>query len=647
MEHTVRVTLPDGSSREYPESTTVLEVALSIGERLANDTVAARVNGRMVDLRTPLTEDAELHIVTVGDPDSGDVIRHSAEHVLADAVKRLWPGTPIDAGRQDHSEKYQYDFRFPRPFTPEDFPRIEEEMRRIIAEDLPFERIEADRDQVRELMDGRGEDIKLIRLADIREGETISLYQHGDFVDLCRGPHVQRTGQIGAVRLLEASGAYFKGDERNEMLQRVYGTAFASQKELDDYFERLEEIRRRDHRRLGRELDLYSFRSEAPASPFFHPRGAIIYNALVDLMREKYLEYGHQEVITPQIFDVELWRQSGHYDNYRDEMFFADAFDEVEERTSSVKPMNCPGHCLMYSGAAHSYRDLPIRYADFGRLHRYERSGVVTGLTRVRTFSQDDAHIFCTPDQIGSEVSALFDFIFEIYDLFGFTDVKIRLSTRPDKALGDLEAWQHAEKVLADCLESRRGSDYAVDAGDGTFYGPKIDFDVHDALGRAWQLATIQLDFQMPERFNLRYVDSDGIEKRPVLIHRAILGSIERFIGVMVEHFGGDLPPWLAPEQARVLPITDAVNSYAAEVAAELRRHGVRAEVDGRSEKLGYKIRDGETMKVPYLLVVGQREADSETVALRLRHRRDEGVQPLADVAQRIVDAVHTRSSEL
>lgn len=646
MEQTVQVTLPDGSNREYSRGTTVLEVAQSIGPRLARDTVAGLVDGRLVDLRTALEGDVELRIVTVKDPESGDVIRHSAEHVLADAVKRLWPGTPIDAGRQDHSEKYQYDFRFPRPFTPEDFPLIEQEMARIIAEDLEFERIEVDRGGAREIMRERDEDIKLIRLDDIAEGETITLYRSGDFVDLCRGPHLQRTSQIGAVRLLESSGAYFKGDERNEMLQRIYGTAFASQQELDAYFERLEEARRRDHRRLGRELDLFSFRAEAPASPFFHPRGTIVYNALVDLMREKYVQFGHQEVITPQIFDVELWRRSGHYEAYRDDMFFADGYDEVESRSGSVKPMNCPGHCLLYAGSGHSYRDLPVRFADFGRLHRYERSGVVAGLTRVRTFSQDDAHIFCTPEQIESEVSALFRFVFEIYDLFGFSDVKIRLATRPEKAIGEPEVWRHAEQVLEACLAAREGADYTIDAGGGSFYGPKIDFDVHDALGRAWQLATIQLDFQMPERFDLTYVDSDGVEKRPVMIHRAILGSIERFIGVMIEHFAGDLPPWLAPEQVRVLPITDAFNEYAATVVAELRQRGLRADVDTRSEKLGYKIRDGETMKIPYQLVVGQREADEGTVALRLRHRRDEGSQPLAEVVERIANTVQQRSLE-
>jgi len=647
MEETIRVSLPDGSAREFPAGVTVLEVAEAIGPRLARDTVAGLVDDHLVDFRTSLDNDVNLRIITSRDPEAGEVIRHSAEHVLADAVKRLWPGTPIDAGRQDHSEKYQYDFRFPRPFRPEDFEKIEEEMARILTEDLVFERTEASRDEVRRIMTERGEDIKLVRLEDIPDGEVISLYTHGPFLDLCRGPHVQRTSQIGAVRLLEASGAYFRGDERNEMLQRIYGTAFASKKELDAYFARLEELRRRDHRKLGRELELFSFHPEAPASPFFHPRGATVYNALLELMREKYRANGYEEVITPQIFDVSLWKRSGHYENYRDDMFFADAFDDVDDRSNSVKPMNCPSHCLIYGNGAHSYRDLPRRIADFGRLHRFERSGVVTGLTRVRTFSQDDAHIFCTPEQIEEEITALFDFIFEIYDLFGFEDVKVHLATRPEKAMGDPAVWEHAETVLERCLEARKDLSYELNPGEGAFYGPKIDFDVRDALGRAWQLATIQLDLQMPERFDLSYVDSDGSEKRPVMIHRAILGSVERFYGVMLEHFAGDLPPWLAPEQVRVLPITDAVNDYAEHVADELTAHGLRAKVDRRSEKLGYKIREGEAMKVPYLLVVGKREAESGMVSLRLRHRRDEGAHPLEKVVERINNAVNTRSLEL
>jgi threonyl-tRNA synthetase len=645
MAETIQVTLPDGSRRQYPAGATVLDVARSIGPRLARDTVAGLVGGRLVDLRTPVVADAEVRVVTSRDPEAGAVIRHSAEHVLADAVKRLWPGTPIDAGRQDHSEKFQYDFRFPRTFQPEDLERIEQEMARIVAEDLAFERLEVEREEVRALMTARGEEIKLVRLDDIPEGEAISLYRHGDFVDLCRGPHLQRTSQIGAVRLLESSGAYFKGDERNEMLQRIYGTAFATREELDAYFARLEELRRRDHRRLGRELDLFSFHPEAPASPFFHPRGTVVYNALLELMRDKYRSYGYDEVITPQIFDASLWRRSGHWDNYRDSMFFADAIENVAEAGSSVKPMNCPSHCVLFGASAHSYRDLPRRIADFGRLHRYERSGVVTGLTRVRSFSQDDAHIFCTPEQIEAEITALFRLVFEVYEVFGFGEIDIHLATRPAKAIGDPAIWQHAERVLAGCLDARRVA-YALNPGEGAFYGPKIDFNVKDAVGRDWQLATIQLDFNLPERFDLRYVASDGTDKRPVMIHRAILGSLERFFGVMLEHFAGDLPPWLAPEQVRVLPITSDLAEHAEKICADLRTRGLRAQVDLRNEKLGFKIREGETMKVPYLLVIGQRERDSGAVSLRLRHRRDEGVQPLAAVVERIVNAVRTRSLE-
>ncbi len=643
---TITVSLPDGSARELPQGITVLEVAASIGKRLAKDAVGGLVDERLVDVRTPLVEDCELKIVTPRDPVGGEVIRHSAEHVLADAVKRIWPGTPIDAGRQDHSDKFQYDFRFPRPFKPEDLEKIEEVMEEVIKEDLPFERCEVDREECRELMKELGEELKLDRLQDIPEGEVISLYRHGKFVDLCRGPHVQRTGQIGAVKLLEASGAYFRGDESGEMLQRIYGTAFASRKEMKEYFERLEEIRRRDHRRVGRDLELFSFHPEAPASPFFLPRGALVYNGLVDLMRDHYVRYGYSEVITPQIFDVDLWKQSGHYDNYRENMFFADAYDEVQERNYSIKPMNCPSHCLIFSESTHSYRDLPIRLADFGRLHRYERSGVVTGLTRVRSFAQDDAHIFCTPEQIAGEISRLFDFIFEIYATFGFDQPEIFLSTRPEKAIGDPAIWEHAESVLAQTLDAR-GVAYTVNAGDGAFYGPKIDFVVHDAIGREWQLATIQLDFMLPERFDLKFVDADGAEKRPVMIHRAILGSIERFFGVMLEHFAGDLPPWLAPEQVRILPITDEVLPAAEAVRDRLAEEGVRVTVDERNEKLGYKIREAETMKVPYLLVVGRREAEAGTVALRLRHRRDEGVHPVEQVVERITTAIRTRSLEL
>lgn len=641
MADTIVLELANGQTREVPVGTTPLDLARELLGEEAREAVVGLLDGAFVDLRAPIPHSGPFRILTVRDPEAGDVIRHSAEHVLADAVERLFPGTIIDAGRQDHSEKFQYDFRHPRPFTPEDLEKIEQEMARIIAEDLPFVREVVTREHAFELFQSRGEELKLVRLAEIPEGEEITLFRHGDFVDLCRGPHVQRTGQIGAFKLLETSGAYFKGDERNEMLQRIYGTAFATREELEAYFARIEEAKRRDHRRLGRELDLFSFHPLAPASPFFHPKGAIVYNELVALMRELYQRYGYQEVITPQLFDAELWKVSGHWDAYRENMFLT----EVEGREFSFKPMNCPSHCLMYKSSARSYRDLPLRLADFGRLHRFERSGVVQGLTRVRSFSQDDAHIFCLPEQIGPEIDALFDLMFEVYSLFRFQAPNIYLSTKPEKAIGEPELWEQAEATLESCLKAR-GVAYTINPGEGAFYGPKIDFVVHDAIGREWQLGTIQLDFNLPRRFELTYAAADGSEKTPVMIHRAVLGSIERFFGVMLEHFAGDLPFWLAPEQVRVLPVSDKFLAGAQEVAERFRKEGLRAAVDTRSEKLGAKIRDGELAKVPVLLVIGGKELESGTVSVRLRHRGDLGSFPVSAVIERLREAKLARKLE-
>jgi threonyl-tRNA synthetase len=634
----IQLTLPDGSVKEFSEGATPLEVARSVGERLAAAAVAGELDGEIVDLRAPIGRSGKFRVLTPRDPGAGDVIRHSAEHVLADAVERLFPGTIIDAGRQDHSEKFQYDFRIDRAFTPEDLERIEQEMARIVNEGRPFERQVVSRKEAADIFRKRKEDIKLIRLEDIPKGEAITIFRHGEFVDLCRGPHVQRTDQIGAFKLLETSGAYFKGDERNEMLQRIYGTAFATKGELDAYFAKIEEARRRDHRRLGKELDLFSFSPLAPASPFFHPRGAVVYNELVALMRELYQEFGYEEVITPQLFDVDLWKRSGHYDNYRENMFFSD----VEGREFSMKPMNCPAACLIYATRSHSYRDLPVRMADFGRLHRYERSGVVQGLTRVRTFAIDDAHIFCTPGQIGQEVSSLFELMFRVYDIFGFQQPAIYLSTRPEKAIGEVALWRNAETQLERCLKER-GVAYTLNPGEGAFYGPKIDFVVHDAIGREWQLGTIQLDFNLPDRFDLTYVGEDGTEQRPVIIHRAVLGSVERFFGVMLEHFAGDLPLWLAPEQVRVLPVSDRFMDAGRAVRDRLVEAGLRAELDERSEKLGAKIRDGELAKIPVLLIVGAREAESGSASVRVRHRGDLGSQALEGIVTAMTATVSKR----
>ena len=638
----IELTLPDGSRRGAAAGSTPLEIAAEIGPGLARAAVGAELDGRLVDLRQPLARGGRLRLLTAKDAEAGHFVRHSAEHVMADAVKRLWPEAEIDVGRQDHSEKFQYDFRFPRAFTSEDLEWIEDEMREILAEDAPFERLEIRREEAEKLFRDMGESFKVERLKDIPESETITLYRHGRFTDLCRGPHVQRASQIGAVKLLEASGVYWKGEEAGERLQRIYGTAFGTRKELDAHLERLAQAQARDHRRLGPELDLFSFHPEAPASPFFHPRGAFVYGALVDFVRELQRGYGYEEVITPQILDVELWHTSGHYANYREHMFFT----EADERRFAVKPMNCPTHCLIYGTRLRSYRDLPVRYADFGRLHRYERSGVVTGLTRVRTFCQDDAHAFLAEEQIEGEVLAVTEMILHIYDTFGFQDVQIEISTRPDKRLGTDEMWDRAEAALAAALASR-GIEYAVNAGDGAFYGPKIDFQVRDAIGRSWQLGTIQLDYQMPERFGLKYVGADGAEHRPVMIHRAMLGSLERFLGILIEHTAGAFPLWLAPVQVAVLPVSERFLDYGREVTEKLGAGGLRAELDERNEKLGYKIRDAQVRKIPYMLVVGQREQEAATVNVRRRHGEELGEMTLEAFARRAAEIVGRRAAEL
>jgi threonyl-tRNA synthetase len=570
------------------------------------------------------------------------MLRHTAEHVLADAVKRLWPETEIDVGRKDHSEKFQYDFRFPRAFTPEDLAKIEDTMRQILAEGSEVERTEVSREEAEALFRQRGETLKVERLAEIPPGEPITLFRHGSFTDLCRGPHAQRTSQIGAVKLLESSATFFKGDEAGERLQRIYGTAFASPQELEAYLARLEEARARDHRRIGQDLDLFSFSPHAPASPVLHPKGAVIYNGLIDYVRDLYGRYGYGEVVTPQILDVELWRTSGHLANYNDAMFFT----EVDEKQFAVKPMNCPSHCLIFATRLRSYRDLPIRYADFGRLHRYERSGVTTGLFRVRTFSQDDAHIFLTEEQIEAEVLGVLEMVGEVYRTFGFAHVGIELSTRPAKAIGSDETWRHAEEALAAALATA-GVDYKVNPGDGAFYGPKIDFHVGDALGRTWQLGTIQLDYQMPGRFGLQYVGADGAEHQPVMIHRAMLGSIERFMAILIEQTSGAMPLWLAPVQAVVLSISERFAEYGEQVRANLAAAGVRVELDQRNEKLGYKIREAQMQKVPYMLVVGAREQETGAVSVRRRTGEDLGAMAVGDFVARVHDLVSRRDLEI
>jgi len=553
-------------------------------------------------------------------------------------VQELFPGTKIGQGPVIEDGFY-YDFDRAEPFSEDDLAAIEARMREIVERDLPIERLEMTRAAAIDYFRKEEEPYK-VYFAETKGGETVSIYRQGEWDDFCRGPHLPSTGRLGQFKLLSVAGAYWLGDERNKMLQRIYGTAFFKREELDEHLRLLEEARRRDHRKLGRDLGLFSFHAEAPASPFFHPRGAAVYNRLVAYVRELYREYGYTEVITPQIFDASLWKRSGHYEHYRNNMYFT----EVDGRQYAVKPMNCPSHCLMYGEGRHSYRDLPIRLADFGRLHRYELSGATAGLTRVRTFSQDDGHIFCTPEQIPDEVGSTTRMILECYALFDF-EVRIVLSTRPPDRAGDDALWDRAEQTLRDVLE-RQGRPFVVAEGEGAFYGPKIDFVVKDALKRDHQLGTIQLDYVQPERFELRYIDAEDREQRPVMIHRAMLGSLERFLGILVEHTGGAFPFWLAPEQVRVLSITERAVDWARSVAARAGERGLRAECDLRNEKIGAKIRDAQLAKVPVMLVVGDREAASGQVAVRLRKHGDRGAVTLDDFLDRAVEWDRRKSAE-
>ena len=606
----VRVTLPDGKSVEIDRGAAVRDVASRAG--VDGEVIAARVDGTAVDLSRSLVRDCALDWIRLDSEDGIDILRHSTAHLMAQAVQSLYPGTQVTIGPTiEHG--FYYDFKRDKAFSPEELEKIEARMYEIAAKDLKVTREEMPRAAAIELFRGMGEDYKVEILKDIPE-ETVSLYRQGDWVDLCRGPHVPSTSVIKAFKLTGVAGAYWRGDEKNEMLQRIYGTSWPTESALKNYLKLLEEAKNRDHRRLGRELDLFSFHPVAPASPFFHPKGAAVYNVLIAYMRRLYARYGYQEVVTPQIFDVELWHRSGHYDHFRDSMYFT----RIDDREFGVKPMNCPGHTYIYATKKRSYRDLPLRYADFGRLHRYEKSGVTAGLTRVRSFSQDDAHIFCAPDQIGTEMTALVKMLREVYRTFEFNEMQVKLSTRPEKYLGSLDVWAQAEDALAQSLK-REGIDYKLNPGDGAFYGPKIDFEVFDALRRGWQLATIQLDFQMPERFGLTYIAPDGAEHRPVMIHRALLGSIERFMGILIEHCAGAFPLWLAPVQMKILTVTDAQKDYARGVYEELIAAGWRAELDERNEKLGYKIREAQLEKVPYALVIGDREVKEGTVAPRRR----------------------------
>jgi len=634
----IAVRLPDDSLRQLPEGATGVDLAASIGPRLLDAALAIRMDGKLVDLSTPLVDGARIEILTNKSADSLELIRHSTAHLLAHAVKRLHPAARVGIGPVIEDGFY-YDFWVEQPFTPEDLTAIEAEMHKIASEAVPVERQDLDRDLAVQRFQEMGEPLKVELVSAIPAGEMISGYRQGDFYDLCRGPHVPNTSKLKAFKLQSIAGAYWRGDEHNQMLSRIYGTAFHTQKELDEHLARIEEAKARDHRKLGKELGLYSFHSEAPASPFFHPKGTVVYNELVSYIRELYFKYDYSEVITPQILDVALWKTSGHYENYAENMYFTTA----EEREYAVKPMNCPGHCIMFGSQKHSYRDLPIRYADFGRVHRYERSGVTHGLTRVRTFCQDDAHIFCAPEKIKGEMASFLDLLKEVYETFGFEGMRVALSTRPEKRLGSDDIWDAAEGALAQALDEA-GMPYTLNPGEGAFYGPKIEFQILDALKRPWQLGTLQVDYMLPERFNLVFTRADGSEGRPVMLHRAILGSLERFMGILVEHTAGAFPAWLAPVQVAVLPITDRVHPFAEAVLAQAKALGLRGEVDLRNEKVNAKIRDAQLAKVPYMLVIGDREAEAGNVSVRHRHRGDLGVKNLDAFLGELVAEVKGRN---
>ena len=631
----MQVQLPDGSFKDVPNDATVAQVAESIGKRLARDAIAGKVNGKIVDLTAKVPDNAKVEILTPKSKDGVDVIRHSTAHLMAMAVQELFPGTQVTIGPVIENGFY-YDFGTDRPFSDEDLRRIEEKMAEIAKRDLPIKREVWSRDDAIKLFDKIGEKYKVQIIRDIPGDEILTIYRQGDWFDLCRGPHVPSTGRLGAFKLLSVAGAYWRGDERNSMLQRIYGTAWSDEKELQEYLKRMDEAKARDHRKLGKELSLFHFSNLAPAMPIFLPKGAVIYNELIDFVRSFYRRDGYSEVVTPLLWDTELFKTSGHYDNYRDNMFFS----EVEEREYSLKPMNCPGDIQIYAMERRSYRDLPIRLANFARLHRYERSGVTHGLTRVRSFAQDDAHIFIAPEQIQAEIERELNLIKEIYDVFGFTDVKIGLSTRPEKRIGTDAMWDSAEKALEEALK-KRGLSYQVNPGEGAFYGPKLDYQVTDAIGRPWQLGTVQVDYAQPERFKLTYIGADNSEHRPVMIHRAILGSLERFIAIIIEHFAGAFPVWLAPVQAIVLPLSEKFLDYANDTAAKLRQAGLRVEMDGSNEKLGAKIRDAQLEKIPYMLIVGEKEASSGSVSLRKRsgEQSSMSVDQFVSEARRVIES--------
>ena len=610
----VEVTFPDGSLKTYDDGITGMEIAKGISPKLAKTAVALRTSSDIKDLLTPLTENTRLEILTKDDEASLEIIRHSTAHLLALAVQNLYPGTQVTIGPVI-KDGFYYDFAFPEgvKLSDKDLPAIEKEMRKILKVNQPFSRRVVSRDEAIKTFADMGEDFKVEVIEGIPADEEVSLYDLGDkWFDLCAGPHVPSSKHLGVFKLTHIAGAYWRGDEKREQLTRIYGTAWATQQQLDDHLFRLEEAKKRDHRVLGKKLGLFSFHDDAPAHAFFHPKGTQLYNQLTNYMRDSNKRAGFEEVGTPLVMNVDLWHKSGHYENYKENMYFT----QVDDSEAAIKPMNCPGHCLIYKAERHSYRELPLRFAEFGRVHRHEPSGATHGLFRVRNFVQDDAHIFCTVDQIAQEIKGVLNQIDEVYSHMGFEKIRLELSTKPEKSIGSAEMWEKAENALEAVLKES-GKDFHLNPGDGAFYGPKIDCHLIDSIGRSWQCGTVQLDFSMPERFELEYLGSDDQKHRPVMIHRAVLGSIERFLGIMIEHFAGRFPLWLAPEQIKVINIGDRHREHAENVTKRLQEAGFRAVLDGRNERLNFKIREAQVAQIPYMLVIGDEESENQTISPR------------------------------
>ena len=633
----VKVNLKDGVVKEYNNGITVLEIAKDISEGLARNACCALVNGNVEDLRFVVNEDGAVEICTFDTPEGKKALRHTASHIMAQAIKRLYPETKLAIG-PSIDDGFYYDFDREKAFTQEELEAIEKEMKKIVKEDLPLERFELPREEAIKFMEEKEEPYKVELIKDLPEDAIISFYKQGEFTDLCAGPHLMSTKPVKAFKLMSVAGAYWRGNEKNKMLSRIYGTAYTKASDLEAYITMLEEAKKRDHRKLGKELKLFALLDEGPGFPFFLPNGMIVKNTLIDFWREIHKKAGYVEVSTPIILSRQLWETSGHWDHYKENMYTT----VIDDQDFAIKPMNCPGGMLIYKQEMRSYRDLPLRVGELGIVHRHEKSGALHGLMRVRCFTQDDAHIFMTEDQIREEIKGVVNLIDGVYKLFGFK-YHVELSTRPENSMGSDEAWEKATDGLRGALEDM-GIDYVVNEGDGAFYGPKIDFHLQDSIGRTWQCGTIQLDMQLPERFELEYTDKDGTKKRPIMIHRVCFGSIERFIGILIEHFAGMFPTWLAPVQVKVLPISEKFTDYAKSVKEQLDMVGIRTEIDNRDEKIGYKIREARNERVPYMIVVGEKDMEANKVSLRSRANGEEGQFDLADVIERVTKEIKERA---